>query len=104
ADTVALIFIIIATGLTRLARQGGAGCFDLLFTRFISAHQHLRGRIRPMRDFQGILHGINKVGIGLGRDTPPFVSPGFARIFFSVRRTVSSEMLSTPWSSTSLSA
>ena len=73
ADTVALIFIIIATRLARLAREGGSGFFDLLFTRFIYAHQHMRGRIRTMIDFQGVLHGTHKVGIGLGRDTPPFV-------------------------------
>jgi hypothetical protein len=73
ADPVALLGIILATRLAPWPREGGSGFFDLLFTRFISAHQHMRGRIRTMRDFQGVLPGTHKGGSGLGRDTPPFV-------------------------------
>jgi hypothetical protein len=104
ADAVALIFISIALRLAWFARSGRSGFFDLLLTRFIKAHQRMCGRIRPMRAFKRILHGTHKVGIGLGRNAPLFVSPGFAGRFFHVRRTVASEMLSTTWSSTSLSA
>jgi hypothetical protein len=100
----ALLFLSIAMRLARLAREGGAGFFDLLLTRFLYAHQHMRGRLWTMRDCQGGLPGTHQVGIGRGRETPPFVEPRCESIFFRVRRTVSSERLSTPWSATSLSA
>src|SRR5262245_1706828 len=46
---------------------------------------------------------IDKVGIGLRRDTPLLLQPGLERVFFRVWRTVSRAILSTTSNSTNLS-
>ena len=83
-----------------------------LFAGLVQAHQHFLVFIAAVIDRQHVFHSLPRTGYGgahkfgatLRRQAPALFPPGFQLVFFNVRRTVSSLMLSTISPSTSPSA
>src|SRR6266545_1706295 len=99
----ALVLEIMALHLTRLCWDHLAGFADELKGTLIKAHVWALGVLGFRIQVQRILHMIDKGGIDLW-NAPFFDLPGLQDVFFSVRRTVSSEIDSTTPRPTSSSA
>src|SRR5262245_2967027 len=100
---LALVFVILAFWSTRSSRNDRAHFADQLIRTLIKAHSRTPGVFDLGIQVQHILHMIDKPGAHR-RDDPLLDAPGFENVFFSVRRTVSSEIASTSESATNSSA
>jgi hypothetical protein len=70
-------------------RQGRAHVGQQLLGGFVQTDERASVVIRPLVDGKHVFHGGHKLRIGVGRNAPGFLQPGFERIFLSVCRTVS---------------
>src|SRR4051794_17589150 len=103
AAAFTLVFIIMTFWVPRACRDDRAHFADQLVWALVKAHTRTLGILRLGIQIQHILHMINKFGTH-GRDDPLLDLPGLENVFLSVRRTVSSEMVSTTCNATSSSA
>ena len=87
----------------RTRRQRRARLLRLPLRRLVRADQRGPVVMIPAVDAERVLHGADEVRVRLRRNAPAFLQPRLQTVFFSVRLTVSLEMLSTAPSSTSLS-
>src|SRR5262249_56002787 len=101
---VADVLVVEPLRLTRPGRDRLHGLADQLLAGLVQGDQGSPVVVGPVVDLQHILHGTDELGIGLGRDAPLLPQPGLDLVFFSARRTVSSQTLSTTRNSTSWSA
>ena len=67
---VALILVVVASGLSRLGRDRHARLLDELFGCFIEADQGAVRIARPLVDLQDVLHAGYEGGVGLRWDDP----------------------------------
>src|SRR5262249_42492137 len=103
AGAFALVFIIMTFRMPRAGCDDGAQFADQLVWALVKAHARTLGIFRLGIQIQHILHMIDKFGTH-GRDDPLLDLPRLKNVFLSVRRTVSSEMVSTTSNATSSSA
>lgn len=97
------ILIILSTGPAGFHRQGLPNIHQQLTRPLVKTDHRTPRIIRLGIQVQHIFHPPNKIRCHL-RNAASFLLPGFDLFFFSTRQTVSSEMQSTTFSSTSLSA
>src|SRR5262249_6353089 len=97
------ILIIVPSGLSRAGRHGLPRFTDQLHRTFVKADLWTPSIIRLGIQVQHILHMPDKFRTHTG-DAPFFALPRLEVVFFSTRRTVSSETASTNWSATRRSA
>src|SRR5580692_4236331 len=101
---VALIFIVLASGLSGRTRPRRAHLTRELFGAFVHANQRA-SRVGLARiDFEDVLHRRDKFGAARRRDYPLLFLPWFKFVFLSVWRTASWLMVSTISNSTSRAA
>src|SRR5918998_3691451 len=103
AGALPAIFVVVPPRLSWHCRQRLAYFTDQLVKLFIKTHHRVAGIIGFGVELQDIFHMPDELGTDGGHAPRP-LQPGLERVFLSPRRTVSSEMASTTWSSTSLSA
>src|SRR5262249_8963131 len=77
---------------------------DQLLARLVQAHLRPLRVVRPVVHLQHVLHRADELGVGLRRDAPLLPQPRLDLVFWSVLRTVSGQIDSTTFNSTSLSA
>src|SRR5215217_402451 len=99
----AAILIIVSSGLSRPGRQGVPCLTDQLHRTFLKTDLRTPPIIRLGIQIQHILHVPDKVRTDAG-NAPFFALPRLEVVFFSTRRTVSSETASTSCSATRRSA
>src|SRR4029077_19433869 len=98
------VLVVEPLRLARRRRQRLHDLADQLLAGLVQADQRPLLVVGPVVDLQHVLHRTDKLGVGLGRDAPLLLQPRLEFVFFSTRRTVSVEILSTTSNSTSLSA
>ena len=90
ARAIAFVLVIKALWASRLGRQWTAFLSNQLNRMFVKTNLRSFRIVRRGIHVQNILHAPNKVAAYLG-DAPLFLAPGLQLVFFSVRRTVSSD-------------
>jgi len=101
---VALVFIIVAPGLSRLHPDWGTTFLYKLLGGLVHANQGMIGIVGPLIDFQHIFHCRYECAVRLGRNNPLLLDVGFENVFFRTRPIVLSLALSTIFSSTTFSS
>ena len=69
-DAVALVFIVVTSGLSGLERDRGARLGDQLLGGLVQIHERTIGIARPLVGFQHVFHDGDEARIGFGRDHP----------------------------------
>src|SRR6516165_8216259 len=103
-SAVALVFIIVAPGLSRLHPDWGTSFLYKLLGGLVHANQGMIGIVGPLIDFQHIFHRRYECAVRLGRNNPLLLDVGFENVFFRTRPIVLSLALSTIFSSTTFSS
>src|SRR5262249_21647311 len=103
ARAVAFILIIVARELTWPAWQRRASLFDQLLIRLVKVDFRALRVIGGGIQIQHLFHGRDELATD-SRNTPLLFQPRLELVFLSVRRTVSSEIVSTTFNSTNRSA
>ena len=83
--------MIMALDRSRPGRQRLAGFPDQLLEGFLQADHRPRRIMGAAVDRQHVLHEVDKLGRGLGRDTPHLPQVRAPRVFLSLWRTVSED-------------
>src|SRR5208283_5359521 len=82
---IAFVFVVVTRRLARLDGDRRARLDDELLRRFIEAYERALGIMRPLVDFQHVLHVGDKGRAGLGRDHPLLLEMGLENVYLSVR-------------------
>lgn len=98
--TISLIFKIDSLGDSRLGRDWDPGFFDELDGLFVHADNRHIGVVATLVNIQYVFHVHDEVGISLRWNYPTLAQVRLEVVFFSVRRTVWSEIESTIFNTT----
>src|SRR5208337_608287 len=101
---VALVFVIVPGGSSRLGRDRRARLDDQLLRGFIQTHEGPIGIARLLVGFQHVFHGGHEARTGVRRDYPLPFAVRFERVFFRVRPMVLSLTFATIFNSTTFSS
>src|SRR6516164_1237197 len=85
-SAVALVFIIVAPGLSRLHPDWGTSFLYKLLGGLVHANQGMIGIVGPLIDFQHIFHRRYECTVRLGRNNPLLLDVGFENVFLELVR------------------
>lgn len=103
ARAIALVLVIKTLRMTGQGRQRHPGFFDQLLARLVEVDLRALWVVRRGVEIKRLFHRCDELAVDR-RDTPMLFQPRLELVFLSVRRTVSSETVSTIFNSTSRSA
>src|SRR5271166_2363292 len=82
-DAVALIFVVVSRGLSRLGWDRRTGLGNQLLGGLVQAHQRTGGISRLLVGFQHVFHGGDEARAGFGRDHPLPIAVRLERVFLA---------------------